>query len=477
MPRPYSIRPRSSRPFWFLVVLSLLAGASALAAQSPSEEAGADSAKMAWPQFRGPEGLGHAAGPAPPAEFDVESGKNVLWRTAVPGLAHSSPVVWGDLVFVTTAVTVGDKPQSLKAGMYGDIGGPGDQDQVFRWQVLAYDRHTGELAWLRTAAASLPATGRHTKSTHADPTPAVDGERVVVSFGSKGFFAYAHDGQLLWEKNFGVLDGAFFRVPSAQWGYGTSPILVDGRVVVQADVVGESFLAVLDADTGKEVWRTKRQDVPTWSTPAVADLGDRRQILANGHKHLGGYDFETGEALWWMTSLSDIPVPTPQVAEGADGPVAYFGGAHGGGAPIYAVDLDARGDLDQKEPREAHLLWSHDRFSSYLPSHLIHGDQLLVLRDGGILVSFDRHSGEKQSETRIRSGAHTASPIAAGQQIYLAAESGEVTVLGGTGELEQVGIGQVDDVVHATPAISNGILFVRGAKYLTALGASPESTD
>lgn len=451
---------------------SLLTGLLLLVVPLP-----AVAADDAWPQFRGPDGSGRAAGAPPPAEFDATTGDGVLWRVDVPGLGHSSPVVWGDRVFVTTAVTVGNDEQQLKAGMYGDIASADDQGQVYRWQVLAFDRHTGELDWLRTANASRPDTGRHPKSTHADPTPAVDGERIVASFGSKGLFAYSHDGDLLWHRGFGVLDGAFYRAPDAQWEYGASPILVDGKVIVQADVIGESFLAMLDADTGEVLWRTQREDVPTWSTPAVATTGDGRQILVNGHKHLGGYDFESGDALWWMASLSDIPVPTPQVAAGNDGPVGYFGGAHGAGAPIYAVDLDARGDLDDEELRAKYLHWSHERFSSYLPSHLIHGDHLFVLRDNGILVSFDRHTGEKVNEARIQSGAHTASPVAAGGRIYLAAESGEVTVVEASPEMAQLGVGQVADVVHATPAISDGVLFVRGAEHLTAVGERAESGD
>ena len=426
-----------------------------------------------WPQFRGPGGSGHAEGPAPPASFDATNGENVLWRVEVPGLGHSSPVVWGDLVYLTTAVTVDDTPQSLKAGMYGNIDMADDRDQVFRWQVLAFDRATGELVWMRTAAMAKPATGRHTKSTHADPTPAADAERIVASFGSQGFFAYDHGGQLLWRKDFGVLDGAFFRVPEAQWGYGTSPILADEQVIVQADVIGESFLAALDADTGEVLWRTKREDVPTWSTPAIAGQGENRQVLVNGYKHLGGYDFETGEPLWWMKSLSDIPVPTPQVADGSLGPVGYFGGSHGEGSPIYAVDLRARGDLTDETKRDTFLLWSHDRFSSYLPTHLVHGDHLYVLRDNGILQCFDRRTGKKLGEARIKSGAHTASPVAAGDRIYLAAETGEVTVVEATTEMAELGVGQVDDVVHATPAISDGVLFVRGSGFLTAVASQP----
>lgn len=210
----------------------------------------------------------------------------------------------------------------------------------------------------------------------------------------------------------------------------------------------------------------------------MAGSGEERQILVNGHRHLGGYDFETGETTWWMESLSDIPVPTPQVAPGlaaSDGPVAYFCGAHGGGAPIYAVDLDARGDLDEEPLRQKYLLWSHERFSSYLPTPLVHGEQLFVLRDNGILVAFDRFTGEKIAEARIRSGAHTASPVAAAGRIYLVAESGEVTVVEASPAMTKIGGGQVDDVVHATPAIADGVLFVRGAEYLTAVG--PASKD
>ena len=290
-----------------LVIVLTLASALSAGETAPSH----------WPRFRGPDARGLAEGAATPVSWDLAQGRNVLWTTPVPGLAHSSPVVWGTSVFVTSAIGAAAGQASLKVGLYGDID-PADDDGVHRFVLYRLDRATGKVVWERTAHEGKPRQRRHTKSTHANPTPATDGQRVVAFFGSEGLFCYDFDGRLLWKKDLGVLDAAFFRVPEAQWGFGSSPVIDDGVVYVQADVLKGGFLAAFDVRDGKELWRTARSDVPTWSTPTVHDLADRKLLLVNGWKHAGAYDARTGREVFKLTGGGDIPVPTPFVADGLD---------------------------------------------------------------------------------------------------------------------------------------------------------------
>jgi outer membrane protein assembly factor BamB len=201
-----------------------------------------------WPQFRGPAAAGVGTG-APPLEWNGESGKNVLWKTTIPGLGHSSPVIWGDRIFVTSAVPASGDPL-LKVGLYGNIE-PVEGEGPQSFNVYCLDRKTGKILWQQTAITGQPKIKRHPKATHANSTPATDGKRLIVSFGSEGLYAYDLNGKLLWKKDFGVLDSGFFMVPTAQWGFASSPVIHDGKVIVQADVQKNSFLAALDAATGK----------------------------------------------------------------------------------------------------------------------------------------------------------------------------------------------------------------------------------
>ena len=227
-------------------------------------------------------------------------------RRAFPGLGHSSVVVWGEKIFLTTAVSGVTDPE-LKVGLYGDIK-PVNDDTVHRFQVIALDRESGDIVWTRTAHEGVPKIKRHPKSTHANSTPATDGRRVVAFFGSEGLYCYDLDGSLQWKKDFGVLDSGFFRVKSAQWGFASSPLIHDGKVIIQADVQQGSFLTVLDLEDGHEIWRTTRDDVPTWSTPAILHPpSGSAQIVVNGFRHIGGYDFATGSEVWRMAGGGDIP--------------------------------------------------------------------------------------------------------------------------------------------------------------------------
>lgn len=464
VPAPAARRPGA--------VIAAAAAAAAilltLAAPSTAEPASGD-----WPQFRGPGATGVAPGPPPPVTWDGESGANVLWRTPIPGLAHSSPVIWGDRVFVTTAVDEEGGEADLRVGLFGDIDPVHDEQRPHAFRVLALDKRTGAVLWQHTAHRGVPAVKRHTKSTHANPTPATDGKVLVVSFGSAGLHAYDLDGKPLWQKDLGVLDAGYYQAPAAQWGYGSSPVIADGRVIVQADVLGESFLAAFDAATGRELWRTKREDVPTWSTPAVFRHDGTSQVIVNGHRHVGGYDLATGKEVWRLASPADIPVPTPF----ASGELVFFSSAHGGYSPFYAVrPAVARGTLEltgrSDEGEGTAVAWSRDRGGSYLPTPIVVGDLLYVGRDNGVLGCYEAATGRRVFQTRLSTGTggFTSSAVAAGDRIYYTGEDGTTRVVRAGDEFELLATNSIGETVLSTPAISDGVLFFRTRGHLVAVG-------
>ena len=286
------------------------------------------------------------------------------------------------------------------------------------YRVYCLDRTTGRILWEREAFNGVPKVKRHTKGTHANPTPVTDGTHLVAYFGSEGLYTYDLDGNLLWKKDLGILDAGFFRVPTAQWGVATSPLLHDGVIYLQADVQEGSFLAAFDATDGRELWRVPRNDVPTWSTPAVATVAGKKQIIVNGWKHIGAYDAETGEEIWKMEGGGDIPVPTPQVVDD----VVYITNAHGSMAPIYAIRTDARGDisLSGEQTSNASILWSTRRSGAYMQTPLVVGEYLYVCRDNGVLSAYRTATGERVYQERLGDGGgFSASGVSGRRQALL----------------------------------------------------------
>ena len=233
-----------------------------------------------WPQFRGPQASGVDASAATPTQWDVEKGENIQWKTAIPGLAHSSPIIWGDRVYVTTAVRPGKA--DLKVGLYGDIASANDQDS-HQWRLLALDKAIGRILWDKPGHEAIPRVKRHTKASHCNSTPATDGKHIIALFGSEGLFCFDMDGKLLWKKDLGPMDSGYYQVRSAQWGFASSPVIHDNKVVVLCDVQTNSFLAVFDLADGKELWRTPRKDVPVLDLPAPANA---LLLAANGERVL-----------------------------------------------------------------------------------------------------------------------------------------------------------------------------------------------
>jgi outer membrane protein assembly factor BamB len=220
-----------------------------------------------WPQFRGPGATGVIEGPAKPVKWDASTSTNVRWKTPIPGLSHSSPVVWGDKIFVTTAVSSAPKDET-RFGLYGDVE-PVKDDPKHAWKVIAIDKSTGKILWEQTAYEGIPKVKRHPKSSHAASTPVTDGKYLIANFGSEGLYAYDLNGKLLWKQDLGVLDAGWFYDADYQWEYGSSPIIYKNLVIVQADIQKNSFIAAYDIKTGKQVWKTSREEIPSWGSPTV----------------------------------------------------------------------------------------------------------------------------------------------------------------------------------------------------------------
>ncbi len=422
-----------------------------------------------WPQFRGIRAQGVADGFVMPAHWNVEGRRGIAWKTPIPGLGLSSPIVWGDLVCLSTSIS-GKPDASLRIGLYGDIDSvPDNTDHA--WRVYCLDKRSGAIKWQQTAHKGIPKIKRHLKATHANSTLATDGERLIALFGSEGLYAYDLDGKLIWKKDLGVLDAGYYEVPDAQWETGSSPVIEDDTVIIQADVQKGSFLAAFDARHGRQLWRVERRDVPTWSTPTIHEVGGVKQIIVNGWRHAGAYDFKTGKEIWNLKSGGDIPVPTPVVHGG----LVFLTSAHGAGSPVYAIRETATGDISAVgDARNAAVSWSYPRDGSYMATPVVYRGVLYVVRWNGLVNAYDAKTGEKKFQQRLGDGksAFTSSPIAADGKVYVANEDGRVFVITASSRFQLLSENDMGESVLASPAASEGYLLYRTQSQLVAIAAT-----
>lgn len=445
------------------VVLMFGVAVTLVSASTPEPQAGRD-----WPAFRGINGAGVANAGAAPTTWDVPKGAGVAWSTPLDGLGHSSPVIWGNQLCVTTAKSdTGDA--SMRLGLYGDIASVTDSTE-HTWRLVCVDKRDGRKMFDTVIHRGVPIIKRHTKATHANSTLATDGSYLVAMLGSEGLFAFDMKGALKWKKDFGVLDSGYFMAPTAQWGFASSPVIHGNKVIIQADVQKNSFVGAFDLATGKELWRTARQDVPTWSTPTIHRVGNKTQVIVNGWRHMGAYDFETGAEIWKLKSVGgDIPVPVPVVGNG----MVYITSAHGPGAPVFAIKDSATGDisLPNTETSSTHIAWSHPRDGAYMISPVLYQGLLYVAKNNGVFNVFDATTGERIYQQRLGDGTtgFTASLVAADGKIYFSSEDGDVFVVKAGRAYELLAKNALGDYAMATPAISEGRLYFRTGKALIAI--------
>jgi outer membrane protein assembly factor BamB len=450
-----------------LVRLTGLSLALAAASATSSERA------PGWPQFRGAHAAGIGDGARLDDAWDGASGKGVLWKTRIPGLAHSSPIVWGDQVFVTTAVS--SRPDaSFKPGLYGE-GTASEDVSEQKWELLSLDRHTGRVLWERTAYAGVPKEKRHIKATYANATPATDGRYVVAFFGSQGLYAYDLSGKLKWKRDLGRINAGAYDDASYEWGTASSPILYGDLVIVQCDQQQGSFLVALRLADGEIAWKTLRDELPSWATPTVfpGAPGRDAELVTNAPNFIRGYDPRTGKELWRLGRSSNITAPTPVF----DGELIVVASGRRPNAPIFVVKAGARGDITLPEGAASggSVVWTKEKAGSYMPTPIVYGAELYVLKNQGILACYDLRSGELRYEQRLAdvTSGFSASPVAADGKLYLPSEDGDVLVVKAGPSFGLVARNPMGQPLMATPAISGRLLLVRGERDLFAIG-SPE---
>ena len=425
----------------------------------------AQSSSANWPSFRGINASG-VSNTVTPVTWDVEQSINIKYKVPIPGLAHSCPVIWGDKLFVTTAISE-DESDDIKTGLFGDIQ-PLENKTIHDWVLYCLNKNSGRILWQKTAHRGIPRIKRHPKSTHANSTPATDGKYVVAFFGSEGLYCYDMEGNLVWKKDFGILNATFYRAPDAQWGFASSPIIHEGVVIIQSDVLEGSFLGAYDITSGKELWRTPRTDVPTWCTPSIYHYNKYTRIAVNGYQYMAGYDFKTGKEIWHMGEGGDIPVPAPVIWND----LLFFTSGHGKLMPIYAVKSSAAGDisLPKDESTNKFITWSVKRDGAYIPTPVVAGDHLYRLQDRGDFTCFQAKDGIPVYSHRLEAdGWFIASPAASQNAIYCVVEKGQVFVIKPGIEFEILASNSLSDNCLATPAIANGVLYFRTQHHLMAI--------
>ncbi|HVL69510.1 MAG TPA: PQQ-binding-like beta-propeller repeat protein [Vicinamibacterales bacterium] len=425
-------------------------------------------AKGSWPSFRGPGATGIADGQNLPERWDGKTRTNVLWRTPIPGLAHSSPVVWGDRVFVTTAIS--SRPSAtFKPGLYGD-GDASDDLSPHKWMVYAIDARTGAIAWERLAHEGTPRNRRHIKSTYASASPATDGRIVVAWFGSQGVFAYDVAGRPLWQVDLGRVDMGAYDIPSFEWGPASSPIIWKDLVILQCDTQADSFLLALDAQTGRTVWKTDRDELPSWGTPTVVETAEGPVLVTNASNFIRGYDPRTGKELWRLGGSSKITAPTPFAAGG----LVVVGSGRRPERPLFVVRPGARGDvtLGKDQTSNEAVVWSRVGRGPYMPTPIVYDGILYVLGNDGIFDAYELATGNEVYRQRLPhlGSGYSASPVAADGRLYVSSEDGEIVVVAAGREFRHIATNPMGDLLMATPALANGVMYVRSASGLFAIG-------
>lgn len=451
---------RMQRVMWVVIfVLSFSWAASSEEVQRQTD----------WPQFRGPEAIGVADGFKLPESWSAPEEKGILWKSDIPGLAHSSPIIWGDRIYLTTVVSKDRNPE-LKVGIYGSGDAAKDMEEQ-TWRLLCIDKKTGKVLWNKSVYQGVPSVARHTKASHCNSTPATNGKHLVAFLGAEGLFCFDMSGKLQWKKDLGRLAAGAPEDAAMDWGFASSPIIHDDRVFVQCDVHDQAFVAAFDLQSGREIWRTNRKEVPTWGTPTIYRDGQATRIAVNGFKHIGGYDADNGKEIWKMVGGGDVPVPTPVVCD----KLIYIANAHGDIAPLYAVRTDAKGTLNAfDETMFKQLAWAEPKNGAYMQTPLVYRGCVYSCTDRGILKCYDAKWGELHYQERLGKGSSgfTASPVAGDGKVFVTNEDGDVHVVRAGAKFELIGINQMGEVCMSTPAISKSVLYIRTKSTLYAVGAT-----
>lgn len=438
----------------FLIALILTLGVGLLIVAAAPAPASAVDAN--WPQWRGPESSGISLEKNLPTEWS--STKNIKWKTPLPGRGHSSPIVWGKKVFLTTAIE-GEVVPGAKAATHiieGEVFVHPDSvgaNRKHTFKVICLDKETGKVLWEQTAYEGTPYDDRHRKSSFAASTPTTDGRYVYAFFGSEGLYCYDMNGKLIWKASLGKLG-------TVGMGTGTSPVLYENLVILQCDEEEgkASFIAALDKKTGKEIWRTPRKVQASWSTPLLVKTAKRTELITSGNELIISYDPATGKELWRSKGVESNAIPTPVAAN-----ETVFVAAGFPAKIALAIRLGGAGQL-----ADSNILWKYEKGTAYVPSPILYGDYLYLTTDRGILTCLDAKTGKVIYDGgRVPIPAtFTASPVAFDGKILLTSEDGDTFIIKAGPQHEVLRTNSIDEPVYASPALADGKIFIRGEKNL-----------
>lgn len=409
-----------------------------------------------WHQWRGPEGNGFAPAANPPLTWGPQS--NIKWKVPIPGRGESTPVVWGDRVFLTTAVeTDREEEQAPEEEANAPGGNPfriARPTTYHKFVVQCYDRNSGKLLWERVATEQVPHEGHHKDHGFASPSPVTDGKHLYTSFGSRGIYCWDMDGKLIWQRDLGDLRMYRF------FGEGSSPVLEGDTLIVNWDHEGDSALYALDALTGETKWRVAREEQSSWSTPIVVEHDGRKQVVVNSSTKARGYDFKDGNVLWECGGQTQAIIPVPIVHEG----LVFLMSGYPKSA-LVAVPLDAEGDISGTEQ----IAWSRDKDTPYCPSALLYDGKLYFNKSNrAILTCLDAQTGEPIIEKKRMPDLSNiyASPVGAAGRIYFTGRDGTTLVLADGPELKVLATNELDEGIDASPALVGDQIFLRGKEHL-----------
>ena len=419
-----------------------------------------------WPAFRGTHARG-VSDASTPVSWDAPKGTGIRWHVPIPGLSHASPIVWGDRVYVLSAVGEGSTLDRTEAGANGVVFAT--DTVTHAWTLRCLDAATGAARWSRMVHTGTPRQPRHVRGTYANATPATNGRVIVASLGNEGLFGFDMDGNRLWRVEMPPPR------PDASLDPASSPVIADDVVIVQNDWQQGGFAAAYDLATGREAWRIARNEGLAWSTPGLWTAGGATQVIFNSARWIRAHDAATGREIWRLNNAVEAPwdrVPTPVPS----GELLLVGGG-GAQGPLLAVRSGGEGELTAEAGASAPLAWRVDRGAPYLPTPLVYRGLVYAVADNGVMSVYRESDGSLVHRTRIATDAGTisASPIAAGGRIYVSSQDGDIFVVSAGETFDLLARNPMGEPLYATPAVAGDLLIVRTAAGVYGIGAPPAS--